>query len=478
MPKLFRPLNTKGSAHYVVPIVVIVLVALVGARVLLSRSHALTSSTVNTSSCAPSGNLVNPCHPWIGAAVTGDPSAPASDKISQFNYLEKLLGTNLDIFHDYHPSGSVPLNSDETYFANRANTYDYINWKPGPNWKSAMAVNQGGSQSVNNDIKQAAENIKGLKHKVFLTVWHEPENDVSAFDNATQKNACTSSPHFTNLKGSAGTPDQYQAMWQNVRNIFDAQGVTNVVWVMNYMGYQNWDCLVPYMWPGNNLVDWVTMDSYAGSSQDWAGSVGRIYGVLEAASSNTVDLKSKPWGAAEFNDCNSSSDTDITHYFDSAKTALDTNAYPRLKMYMVYDDTGNNAGPGCLVDHLPSGAYDGTKLAAFKKFFTDPIFQKNTPPTGDKTPPTVSITSPANGATVSGVVVVGVKASDNVGVTESKLVYDGTNIIRDATSQNDYGWGSRWGSYKTSNGKHTLTVTAYDAAGNHSSYTITVNVKN
>jgi len=41
---------------------------------------------------------------------------------------------------------------------------------------------------------------------------------------------------------------------------------------------------------------------------------------------------------------------------------------------------------------------------------------KPPPPGGDTTPPTVSITAPANGATVAGTVTVGANATDNVGV--------------------------------------------------------------
>ena len=58
-----------------------------------------------------------------------------------------------------------------------------------------------------------------------------------------------------------------------------------------------------------------------------------------------------------------------------------------------------------------------------------------------------------------------------------KLAQDSGTIIRDATVQNAYGWGSRWGAYAVSNDKHTLTATAYDAAGNSKSTTITVYVR-
>ena len=51
-------------------------------------------------------------------------------------------------------------------------------------------------------------------------------------------------------------------MWHNVRARFDALGVTNVVWVMNYMGWKDWNCVVKDLWPGNDYVDWVMWDPY------------------------------------------------------------------------------------------------------------------------------------------------------------------------------------------------------------------------
>ena len=47
---------------------------------------------------------------------------------------------------------------------------------------------------------------------------------------------------------------------------------------------------------------------------------------------------------------------------------------------------------------------------------------------GDTTPPVVSITGPANGATVSGTVSVTANASDNVGVASVQFQLDGTNL--------------------------------------------------
>ena len=100
----------------------------------------------------------------------------------------------------------------------------------------------------------------------------------------------------------------------------------------------------------------------------------------------------------------------------------------------------------------------------------------NAPPV-DTTPPTVSITSPSNGQTVSATVTVTANASDNVGVAGVQFVLDnGTNIGAEDTSAP---YSVSWNTTGTPNGSHTLTAVARDAAGNRTtSAQVTVTVSN
>lgn len=92
----------------------------------------------------------------------------------------------------------------------------------------------------------------------------------------------------------------------------------------------------------------------------------------------------------------------------------------------------------------------------------------------DATAPTISIISPTTGAFITGTITVQVTASDNVGVTSVSLDVDGVAVSSSSAAP----FTTTWNSATVSNGTHTLTVTARDAANNRSSSSVTVSVNN
>jgi hypothetical protein len=94
----------------------------------------------------------------------------------------------------------------------------------------------------------------------------------------------------------------------------------------------------------------------------------------------------------------------------------------------------------------------------------------------DTTAPTVSITSPAAGATASGTTTVTAGAADNVGVVGVQFKIDGSNLgSEDTTSPYTFAWDTTG----IASGTHTLTAVARDAAGNTTtSAPISVTVSN
>src|SRR6266540_3668487 len=94
----------------------------------------------------------------------------------------------------------------------------------------------------------------------------------------------------------------------------------------------------------------------------------------------------------------------------------------------------------------------------------------------DTTPPTVAITSPASGAAVRGTIAVNANASDNVGVAGVQFKLDGANLGAEDTASP---YSVSWNTTTASEGSHTLTAVARDAAGNTTtSSAVTVTVDN
>ncbi len=84
----------------------------------------------------------------------------------------------------------------------------------------------------------------------------------------------------------------------------------------------------------------------------------------------------------------------------------------------------------------------------------------------DRTAPNASVTSPRTGVTVSDLLSVEVSANDNIGVTRVDLLIDG-NVVDSETQQISAGvYRFGWDSNAVSDGPHSLSAVAVDAAGN------------
>ncbi len=93
----------------------------------------------------------------------------------------------------------------------------------------------------------------------------------------------------------------------------------------------------------------------------------------------------------------------------------------------------------------------------------------------DTTVPTVNITTPVSGATISGQVKVVASATDNVGLAKVEFLVDGAVKHADTTAPYEY----LFDSLSLPNGSHGLQARAYDAAGNAAnSSVVTVNIAN
>jgi hypothetical protein len=116
------------------------------------------------------------------------------------------------------------------------------------------------------------------------------------------------------------------------------------------------------------------------------------------------------------------------------------------------------------------GSWDGYTAAA------GGTIRAYAPSAPDTTPPTVSITSPANGARLSGSVNVTAAATDDLGVASVQMQLDGVDLGRPLTTAP---YTVAWDTTTAAAGTHVLTAVARDTAGNTAvSNTVTATVDN
>jgi len=190
--------------------------------------------------------LVPKCGVIFGAFVKPEDGQTAADA---FTSLEDRSHTKFRLLHFYHQGSQLFPSDWEIQLAHEpgANRILLLNWMPeqGRSWADVAA---GASDAY---IDAEAAYLKShFTDKFFLTLHHEPEEEVKDW------------------AGSGYTAADYAAMYRHVESRMNADGVTNAVYVMNYMGAQTYALRTWYadLWPGGHFVDWIAFDPYSTSS--------------------------------------------------------------------------------------------------------------------------------------------------------------------------------------------------------------------
>ena len=145
--------------------------------------------------------------------------------------------------------------------------------------------------------------------------------------------------------------------------------------------------------------------------------------------------------------------SEVELYIDDVLFATDnTEPYDFL-----WDTTNYSDG----AHELLAIAYDASSNAGQ----SDPVTVYVSNPTQEDTiAPTVSILSPKNGATVKLNENIKVTASHNVGINRVEFFIDGVLKSVEYGTSDMYRW--KWNTRKESNGVHSISINAYDDAGN------------
>jgi len=326
-------------------------------KVTVATTTTTTTTVTTPPACTVTAKLVPTCNILWGAAAGGFTTTPRDQALKDF---EAKSGRTAAIYHTYHVGDEQFPTAAEIAMASDAAKPRllFTNWKvtAGTTWAKAAA----GSEDARID-KLAAYIKAHYTGKFFMTMHHEPENDVNP------------------TAGSGMTAKDYASMFRHTVQRLRADGVTNVVFVMAYMSYEKWFNQTWWgdLYPGDDVIDWIGVDAYL-----TAGPTAFHNGPFSDLMDRTTDAAKFPgfytwattkhpgkpvmlaeWGVYE----NTAGDLTVKpKHYDTVLPALAK--YPALKAIVAFDSPSTQSGGDLRIDSSPAA------LAAFKKIAADPRF--------------------------------------------------------------------------------------------------------
>ncbi len=198
-------------------------------------------SVTPSSGCGVSALLVPACGAWLGASIPSrDGNYTWSKGLAEY---ESVAQNVPDILHFYKNGNQTFPSKSELAVAERPGKPRSLllyNWKPtGATWREVA------NGAADSQIANVANGLKKYPHKVFLNIYHEPEDQVRT------------------SASSGMTVADYKAMYRHVVDKLRSHGVNNAVYVWNPMGYEGWRDYLDGLYPGDDYVDWMCYDPYA-----------------------------------------------------------------------------------------------------------------------------------------------------------------------------------------------------------------------
>lgn len=298
--------------------------------------------------CQVDDHLVHACRLMLGARAAGYDNVPANFDAQHLAH-QRRTGARLDFAHAFASADKLPFTdrSTVTWARNRRGAWVIHNWKPAHRW--ADTTTPGGVAR----LREGARTVRQLGRRCMIVVHHEPENDLGHRGTA------------------AGTPGEYRQMWRTVRDVFAEEGATDVVWGMAYMNYPKWDSLMPDLWPGDDLVDWLWMNAYGSASRlDPGDSATRFlsltdrHGIAQGKPCGVLE-----WGVADV------SRGQMIEYYQNATRFLDTAEADRLRAWVAFDSPGAHERGGLRIAYDDDGEFFKRKLTAYRHFVAHPKFK-------------------------------------------------------------------------------------------------------
>lgn len=335
------------------------LTACSGAEESSARAPAGTpvSEIATAPTCPATARLIPSCGAWWGLAPEVFTGAPVDQAL---HGAEARMGATADVLHVYHRASELFPTPAEVRLARdpARPRLLMINWKP--SFDHTWAEIADGALDARID-RLAGHLRRTFPERFFLTLHHEPENDVDA------------------SSGSGMRAADYAAMYRHVVLRLRERGVKNAVMVMTYMGAPNWAAKPWFeeLYPGDDVVDWVAMDPYADDRvQDFDGLVNKtreeyaqwpgFYRWMQ------LRFPGKPVMVAEWGVFERPHDPEFKRkFFESVRRQI--RSYPQIKAVLYFDSP-----------QAPRGdtSFDSNEGAdrAFSRLARDPYFRSTRVP--------------------------------------------------------------------------------------------------
>jgi len=198
--------------------------------------------TVLTLVIAEKPSIPPPGYAYFGA----DPAMGNSESVMLA--LEKTIGRKFAAHRIFYGGASgwnkQILPDSKLSSTAAAGRVPMISWKPyNTSWKEIAAG------KFDTWLAASARSLKAWNKPMWITFHHEPEDNVG--------------------ERAGMTAADYVAMWRHVHGIFTTEGVTNVAWnwiIMSWSFAKSAGAarnqLVRDLYPGDDVVDWISTDSY------------------------------------------------------------------------------------------------------------------------------------------------------------------------------------------------------------------------
>lgn len=336
----------------------VVLVAAILVVGLISSSPASANPSSNRSPrgdthCGVNARLIPTCSGALsGAYVRPHTGEDYSTAVARF---ERESSHRTQILHFYYRGDRLFPSSDEKTALRQGSGRDRIlfaGWKPDDGYTWRQVADGAADARL---LREATYLKQTWNRKMFLTVHHEPEDEVRDW------------------AGSGYEAADYRAMFRHVEQVFQESGLTKIVWVMNYMGAQKWALSDWYddLWPGWRYADWIAFDPYktaglGGQEGDFATLVNQYWGASSWQGAYDWARRNHPhrpvmlaeWGVGE-RDGQPKWKAD---FFRGIAPLLAS--YPMLRALVYFDNDVADAAGNVSVDTSP------TSLAGFRDYLS------------------------------------------------------------------------------------------------------------